>query len=164
MAFYKREHSDVSLLFMVSSLAKHLHQRVISQVDEDPSLLEMFVGIMCACMPAAAHTGRHHLPSYDCVSTTLRSHYESLGKGLRRSNPISSSLSQRDFRDVKTPRGVYEGYYNLGGLQRDLQEPAKSLQTYGKTDDLGHDGIHLTYEMKPTSTPPTPHDRGQTTV
>lgn len=164
MALYKCEHRDVSLFSVDSPPAKCLQSRIVGQVDEESSLVEMFVGIICACMPAAAHTCRHHLPSYDCVSTTLRSRYESLGKGLRRTNPTSSLLSKRGSRDVKTPRGAYEGYYNLGRLQRDLPFPAKSLQTYGRTDDLNYDGIHLTYEMQQTSTPPTPQDRGQPAI
>lgn len=127
----------------------------------------MFVGIICACMPAAAHTCHHHLPSYDSIKNILRSHYGSLGQRLRRPNPTSSTVSERNSRDLKTPRGVYEGYVNLGGLDHARPVPAKSLQTFvhnGSPDDFSHDGIHLTYEMQQISASAAPHHQRQTAV
>ena len=114
----------------------------------------MFVGIICACMPAAAHTSHHHLPSYDSIRSILRSRYGSLGQRLRRTYPTSSSLPEDSSHEVRTSRGIHEGYINLGTLESGPRVPAKTLQTFvrhGKADDLNNNGIHLTYEMRQSS-------------
>lgn len=127
----------------------------------------MLVGIICACMPAAAHTCRHHLPSYDSVRNKLCSHYGSFEKKIRRTNPNSSSLSESSSPGVKTPRGVYEGYFNLGGLEHGLPltgKPGKTFTHNRRPDDLKYDGINVTYEMHLSPISPPPRDRGWTAV
>ena len=118
-------------------------------------------------MPAAAHTCRHHLPSYDSVRNNLCSHYDTLEKKIRRTNSTSSPRSEGDSHHVKTPRGVYEGYFNMGRLEHDLPVPPKPLQTFmhrERPDDLKYDGVNVTYELQLSPMSPPPRDRGWTAV
>lgn len=127
----------------------------------------MFVGIICACMPAAAHTCHHHLPSYDSLRTILRSRYGYLEKKFRGTYRTSSSVPESISHDVKTSRGVYEGYVNLGTLEHSPTVPAKPIQSlvhHGKPEKFNHGGIHLTYEMQQIFASPATHDRGPTAV
>lgn len=131
------------------------------------TLLEMFVGIICACMPAASHTWQHHLPSSDSFKYHLRPRNGTSGLKLGGTNPTPSSVAESNPRDVKTSRGVHEGYVNLDVLEHELPRPVKPLQTFiysGRPDDLNHDGINLTYEMQQSSASPPPPKRGWTTV
>ena len=80
---------------------------------------------------------------------------------------MSPSFSGSKAHDVKTSRGVHEGYVSLGGLEHDLSMPAKPLQTVihgGRPDDLSYDGINLTFEMHQTSASPAEHSSGWATV
>jgi hypothetical protein len=55
----------------------------------------MFVGIICACMPSAAQSCRHHFPRYDyeALWTRLSSPFQSLKSRHKRSQSASSSSS-----------------------------------------------------------------------
>lgn len=166
MESYTCQHSDVSLSTTnTSSPQASLPILQDSGADDTTSLLEMFVGIICACMPAAAHTCHHHLPSYDSFKNILRSRYGSLQNKLR-SYSAFSSLPEDSAHDVGTSRGVHEGYGHGGTMSGRARVAAKPLQTFvqrGTTaDDLNHDGIHLTYEMRQSSTSPETYERGQT--
>ena len=112
----------------------------------------MFVGIVCACMPAAAHTCHRHLPSYDSLKKTLQSRYRSLGLKGPSTYP---SFPESTSNGIKTSRSVHEGYVSLEAPEIPMPVPAKSLGTSfihrENTGNLSHDGIHLTYEMQQTS-------------
>ncbi|CAF9924397.1 MAG: hypothetical protein ALECFALPRED_002740 [Alectoria fallacina] len=63
--------------------------------------------------------------------------------------------------EVKTSRGVYEGYVNLGTLESGSAVAAKPLKTFvhhGNVENPRHDGIHLTYEMQQISALPSMRD------
>lgn len=165
MGSHTCEHRDVSLLSVGSPTTNICTVRALA--DGNPSLLEMFVGIICACMPAASHTWQHHLPSYDSFKYHLRARNGTSGLKLGGTNPTPSSFAENNPRDVKTSRGVHEGYVNLDVLGHELPRPVKPLQTFiysGRPDDLNHDGINLTYEMQQSSASPPPPKRGWTTV
>ena len=123
----------------------------------------MFVGVICACMPAAAHTCHRHLPSYGSLKKNLPIRYRSLGLKDRSTGP---SFPESTSHGIKTSRSVHEGYVSLEAPRLPMPVPAKSLRTFihrGNTDDLDHDGIDLTYEMLQTSTLP-PMSTGQWTA
>ena len=124
--------------------------------NQNPSLLEMFAGIICACMPAAANTCHRYLPSYDSFKKKLQVQFRSLGLKDRGSDPL---FPQGTFRGIKKFRSVRERYVDLEAPERPMPIPTKSLRTFihhGSPDDVDHDGIHLTYEMQQSSTlPPT---------
>ena len=123
----------------------------------------MFAGIICACMPAAAHTCHHHLPSYDSLKKNLQIRYRSFGLKDRSTDP---SFPESTSHGIKTSRSVHEGYVGPETPRLLLPVPTKSLRTFihrGNTDNLDHDGIHTTYEMQHTSTLP-PTSTGQWTA
>ena len=133
------------------------------RIDQDPSLLEMFVGIICACMPAAANTCHRHLPSYDSLKKNLRVHYRLLGRKDRSTGPF---FPESTSHAIKTSRSVHEGYVSLDAPQLPMPVPAKSPWTFinrGNTGKFDHDGIHRTYEMQQASTLP-PTSTGQWTA
>ncbi len=118
----------------------------------------MFVGIMCACMPAAAHTYNHHAKSYSFLKKNFRLRYGLLGVGDRGTNP---PLRESTFHDVKTSRAVHEGYVTLDAPGHSTRMPAKPLQTFVsrvRCNDLDHEDIHLTHEMQHVSASPQPQD------
>ena len=126
--------------------------------------LEIFAGIICACMPAAAHTCHRHLPSYDSLKKNLQVRYRSLGLKDRSKDP---SFPESTSHGIKTSRSVHEGYVNLETHELPMAVPAKSLSTFihrGSPDDVDHDGIHLTYEMQQTSALPPTSTGGWTAV
>ena len=95
------------------------------------------------------------------------SRYESFEKTIRRTNPKSSSLSESSSPGVKTSRGVYEGYFNLGGFEHGLPVPAEPGQTFihnRRPDDLEYERINVTYEMHMSPISPPPRDHGWTAV
>ena len=119
----------------------------------------MFVGIICACIPAAAHTCHHHLPSYDSLKKNLQTRYLSSRVKGRRKDP---SFPEKTSHGVKTSRSVHERYVDLEAPELPMPVPAKSLMTLihrASSDDLDLDGIYLAYKMQQTSTlPPTSTD------
>ena len=123
----------------------------------------MFVGIICACMPAAAQIYHRHLPSYESWKKNLKIRYRSLGLKDRSTDlsfPESTSFN------IKTSRSIHEGYVNLEAPEFPMPVTAKSLRTFihrGSPDDVDHDGIHFTYEMQQTSTL-TPTSTGRRTA
>ena len=128
------------------------------RADWSPSLVEMFVGIMCACMPAAAHTYHHHLRSYESLKqNNLHSRYRPSTSKDHSSKPLSP---QSKPHAISTSRGVHEGYVSLDALEPAMPTPhAKSLDTFNRTgshNDLDHDDIILTYELQQSSTSPPP--------
>ena len=133
-------------------------QETILRADQDSSLLEMFVGIICACMPAASNTYHHHLPSYQSWNKKLRFRY---GTYRLRNGSTSPSSQNRFFHNVKTFRSVHEECESLTASELPLPPPARFLKDRsrsGSSDDLGHVG-NLTYELQQTFTSPLPHTR-----
>lgn len=132
--------------------------------DQIPSLLEMFVGIICACMPAASHTYHHHLRSYESLKKDLNFRYGSLGlKG--RSTEFSFPESRS--HDIHTSRSVHEGYFSFDTPEHSIPVPAKSVQTSFRNEDThgpDHGGIHLTYELQQNSASTPPHTARWTAV
>ena len=139
------------------------------QTDQGPSLLEMFVGIICACMPAAVHICHHYLPSYDSLKENLQIRYRSLALKHRSTDP---SFPESTSHGIKTSRSVHEGYVNLERPELPMPVPVKSLWTKslwtfahpGSPGDFDHDGIPLTYEMQQKSTSPTTNTGRRTAV
>ena len=115
-------------------------------------------------MPAAAHTYHHHLPSFDSLRKTVRARYGSWS--LRNRKADTSFLDSRS-GDVKTSRGVHEGYLNLDIPQLPAAIPTRSLNSSIHSEspvNPNNDGIHLTYEMQQTSASPSTHNLRWTAV
>lgn len=126
------------------------------------SPLEMFVGVIVACMPAASYTFRQLLPYYDTVkskfhmSRTLPLPHLSSTKTSHNNGHALGGVSVRgrtlvDPSDQKKSSSGHRRYYkNLGDLESIL--PHSHLQTHihrgDDTDNLEDGHIHMTYEMQ----------------
>ena len=115
-------------------------------------MVEMFVGIIAACMPAATATGRHHLPSYDCLKTRLRSSFSSFSprggpakKSAEKSNTSNSNIQK------KNPTLSLESY-DLYVLPKSLKGSFKTTVQGEAGRDLDGDGIRLTHEITQSRT------------
>ena len=114
------------------------------------------MGIMCACMPAAAHTCRHHLPSIEAIKNKSRSRNESLGSKARKKNLASFPHLEGKSYDIKTPPGVDENYIKMGAFEHPMpvliNSPEASIPSIhsGGPNDLTDDCIHLTHATHQT--------------
>jgi hypothetical protein len=83
MGTYARQYRNVS------SLTHRLPE--CHNPNHSCSLAEMFVGIICACMPSAAQSWRHHLPHYEALTMRIRFQLHTLRLRNKRTYPASSS-------------------------------------------------------------------------
>ncbi|CAF9943010.1 MAG: hypothetical protein ALECFALPRED_010428, partial [Alectoria fallacina] len=126
------------------------------------TLVEMFIGISCACMPAFSKMLHHHLPAVEKLRSLLSSRFASLRSSKSGDRPGRSGFSQSDDQshypvaktvkgpyshleaELKSPQGdTFQPTYELGQLQ--------SVQTFiGKGWKKGpsDDKIHLTHEIR----------------
>lgn len=82
-------------------------------------MVEMFVGIICACTPAVVHACRHNLAFYHTLKTRFLSHSHALRSSFK-GKFSSSSLGSKDIKlgkqqrkDTYSSHGPYssiEGY------------------------------------------------------
>ena len=111
---------------------------------------------MGICMPAAAHTCRHHLPSIESIKNRSRSRNESLGSKARKKNIASSPDLEGNPYDIKTSPGVDENYIKMSAFEHPMpvliNSPEASIPSIhsGGPDDLTDDCIHLTHEIQQT--------------
>lgn len=108
-------------------------------------LLEVFVGIICACTPAAARSCNYHLKNLSAFRTFVVSQMSRIRLSTKQSQ---ASLLQRDggrqpghYSNI----GIYDGLGHAGKAQRE------NMQTFinkGKQHDVENDGIYLTFEME----------------
>lgn len=136
----KRQKIGVILIFMtgllacLSSLLSMYYRNILLRSKDvtwalmpviTVTLVEMFVGIICACTPAAAQSCRHNLPSYDTLKSLLLSHSHALRSSFKGTLSASSSvgfkdieLSQQQHRD---PDRSHESYSNVDHYQSPLE-------------------------------------------
>lgn len=108
-------------------------------------ILEVFVGIICACTPAAAKSCNHHLKNLSALKTTVISQLSRIGLSTKQSQ--ASLLSRKgDHQPGQYSNiDIYQGPGHTGNAK------SKGIQTFihnGKQHDLENDGIHLTIEME----------------
>ena len=111
-------------------------------------LLEIFIGIICACTPAAAKSLNYHIKTLDALKIFVVSQLSRIGVTTKQSQ--ASLLSQTGDHHHQpgsySELGVYQGPNYTSRIQ------GKGIQTFihkGKQqDDVENDGIHLTYELE----------------
>ena len=104
----------------------------------------MFVGIICACAPAAARSYNHHLANLLALKIIVISRLSRVRSSTKQSQ--ASLLSREgDHQSGKYSNAdIYQGPGHMGKAQ------SKNIQTSihnGKQHDIESDGIHLTFEM-----------------
>ena len=132
--------------------------------DEEYSTLELYTGIIVACMPAASRASHHIFPSYKIIKPKLlhpwlfslfTSRLQSSVKGSsadgsKQQHPAVRNLNiayKSPYRDLDSfPDGipVDEG-------SKTLNESLRTFIHGGGKDDMDNDGIWLTYEMQQTA-------------
>ena len=121
----------------------HFQPRFLANIYE--RLLEVFVGIICACTPAAAKSCSHHLESLSAFKTFVVSQFSKVGSGAKQSQAFSES----QFGDHQPGHYASSDIYQGPGYTENAR--GKSIQTFinkGKQHDVESDGIYLTYEMQ----------------
>lgn len=125
-------------------------------------LVEMFIGISCACMPAFSKMLHHHLPAIKKIRSALSSRFASLRYSSSVATTGHSGFSQSDAPshypvaetghgpythlevEMASPRSApFQPTYELGQLQ--------SVQTFigkGRRKGASDDKIHLTHEIQ----------------
>lgn len=113
--------------------------------DNPNSLLEIFVGIICACIPSAAKSCNHHLQSLRALKTLVVSQLSKVSLSTKQSQ--SSLLSRRgDHQPGQYANvDVYQGPEYPGKART---QPTKTFIRSGEHHDVENDGIHLTFEMQ----------------
>ena len=115
----------------------------------------MFVGIICACTPSAAHTCRHHLPSFEKIKALLSSRFTTLTSRLVGSkHSLSSDVGMEQNETEKMQRQRHYAAIHDGDSMRKKFGHSKSVSTFIRSGTDGdvdpEDGIHLNYEMETT--------------
>lgn len=108
-------------------------------------LLEMFVGVICACTPAAARSYNYHLKNFSVLQIFVVSQLSRIGLGTKQSQASLQSREGGQQPGHYTNIDVYQGPGHTGKTQ------SKSIQTFinrGKQHDVENDGIYLTFEME----------------
>lgn len=106
------------------------------------SMVEMFVGIICACTPAVVHACRHNIASCNTLKTRFLSHSDALRsnfKGMFSPSPWGSKdikLGKQQRKDTYSGHGPYsniEGYqFPLGSdMPQGQRTPACSSRGEG---------------------------------
>ena len=104
----------------------------------------MFVGIICACTPAAARSYNHHLSNLSALKLIFASQFSRIGLSTKQSQASDLSREGDHHSGQYSNIDIYQGRGRMGKAQ------SKNLRTFiqrGKQQDLENDGIHLTFEM-----------------
>jgi hypothetical protein len=125
-------------------------------------LLELDIGIIVACMPAAARACRHDSPFYEMLRSrwSISRLFGTIGSKFQRNTQDSSKPSAGEHQTSDGARNPQRLPYkqledNLDRFPGHLNPPAaKTMRTFihgKKQDEVDGDGIHLTYEMQQSS-------------
>ena len=129
-------------------------------------VVELFIGISCACMPAFSKMIHYHLPTLQKIRSVFSSHFTSLrfskSGGTTGHSGFSQSDSHSQNADGKTTRGPYRHLevemFPPGGVAPqpayDFGQP-RSVQTFitkGWSKGASDDQIHLTHEIEQQQT------------
>lgn len=105
----------------------------------------MFVGIICSCMPSAAHTLRQMGPAFDALKPRLYSGFKSLGSSVKRSKESKSVTERVDYNER---RG---SYINLENSKTPNQAQHSNVHTVigtGIPSDVESKGIHVDHRLQ----------------
>ena len=124
----------------------------------------MFVGIICACTPAAAKSCNHHLHNLSSLKKQIDSR---LVKSSNRTRDVAFR-SPLKHRGVKRPPGLYstidsttdDVYQGSATLDSDHSNAVHPLIRSEHQHPLESGGIHLTFELQ-NSTSRVDHGEGQ---
>ncbi|KAM0802497.1 hypothetical protein BDR22DRAFT_102870 [Usnea florida] len=108
------------------------------------TILEIFVGIICACTPAAAKSGNYHLKNLSALSLFVVAQLSRIRLSTKQSQASLLSRTGNHQPGQYSNIDIYQGPGRLGQAQN------KNVRTFihrGKQQDLENDGIHLTFEM-----------------
>lgn len=116
------------------------------------SILEMFIGISCACTPSAAKSFNHHLPNLGAFKSYVSSGLSRLVTQQYNVFSGSGTASTSKDRAAKYRSGQFstiEGIYQ--GSSDGHETHGKGIQTVirtGRHHQVESDGIRLTFEMQ----------------
>lgn len=94
------------------------------------SLVEMFVGIICACMPSAAQSVRHNLHHYESLKTRISYRLYSLRSRHRRTHPASSSDMEKNQGSTADIEGPYLDLRNYQLAKHSDLAQTKGVRTF----------------------------------
>ncbi|MCJ1394806.1 hypothetical protein MMC18_007686 [Xylographa bjoerkii] len=144
------------------------------------TLTEMFVGVICACMPSAAHSFRHHFPSFDVFVSRFYTRFSGY-KSSMKSGPPSKGYSHHSSSTYGTrssdrkPLHAHAAYMDIeskatdtytawsepktgdsravGHPERGRTAGVRTVIKSGRPEPLVKDGIRVDYEMQMLSRP-----------
>ena len=137
--YLARQYSNVS--------PSYLRRNYKSRRTDHRRILEMYVGIVCACTPSAAKSFKRHVQQFNSFRSYISSYLPV--SSLRQSKASSSSKSNALSKDKE--RFKQRQYLTIDEIYRSAQGKGKSTSTFiqsGKQHNVENDGIHLTYEMQ----------------
>ena len=120
------------------------------------SLTEMFVGIIVACMPSAAHTFRHHLHTYNALKKSFNAHVTAL-RTTRRFTGQSSTMADKSSEETEIGHGrrtysKLDHHMLPGSVDHDQNNGVRtSIRGQRLNDNTPKAGIHLNYELQSVS-------------
>ena len=126
-------------------------------------IVEMYLGIICSCMPAFSKTIRHHLPLFKTIRASLhaylsntRLNYSKSGSSYRPAQkngqrPISGAVSKYPGNGTYPDPGITHSKDSETSLQPTYEfGQLQSVRTFIGTTQGGaalDDKIHLTHEI-----------------
>ena len=125
-----------------------------TMTESSRRLVEMFVGIVCACMPSAAQTCRHHLPHYRSLKTRVYFQLHALRSGIRRIQNPDDYSNSGGHPETTSTAGPYPDLQSYKLAKHSDLTQTKGIRTFihgGLRGDIESDGIHLTYDMSTNS-------------
>ena len=113
----------------------------------------MFVGIICACTPAAARSYSHHLESLSALKIIFLSQLSRVGLSTKQSRAFLLSRDGGDRQPGKYSNiDIQQRPGHVGKAHQSKNDIQTLMQKGGKQHDLeSSDGIHLTFEMQQSS-------------
>ena len=137
--------SPVSTVTWAPPISSATHR---NRLTDHPRVLEMYVGIICACTPAAAKSFKHHVQRFDSLRTYISSYLPV--SSLKRFKESSYTMSNGSTK-AEREKFKHRQYSTVDEIYRSAQGKGNNISTYvqsGKHDDIENDGIHLTFEMQ----------------
>ena len=117
------------------------------------SLTEMFVGIICACVPSAAHSCREHVPAYTIFKNYLHSRFSTLHSIFR--DTTHKSYQRSHSAPETKAHGSYSNIDPLWGSEKvGMPQRDTGIRTFirgGPQNKKTKNGIHVGSEIETNS-------------
>lgn len=119
-------------------------------------VLEMFVGIICACTPAAAKSCNHHLRNLGTLKRHIDSRLIKSGNQSWKTSFRSPLGAAPRLKTIKRLPGLYSTmdstidnvYQGSGTLDTNRSKTVQTFIQGGNTHSVYGDGIHLTFDLQ----------------